>query len=210
MTPPTAKDSSAHDHEQDLSSILTAEDRVELTLLIANITEIMRKQILDTFDASIVTKKTQQPILAVNDKNPNVDKSKPHEETEEEEKARKLREKREKELSAPKMLELKKDSLEFFDKWRESVISRVGTVTNNPKEVTEAQKEKASVSATLETAPDPEPKIIREQSRSSRLDVGITNKSCLSRTKYEHRRGRCCLNRIIPSHIHRAIFSPKR
>lgn len=163
MAPPTTKDASAHDQEQDLSTILTTEERVELTLLIANITEIMRKHIQDTFDASLDTEKKQQPpILATEDKNPNIDESKAHKETDEEENARKLREKREKELSAPKMLELKKDSLDFFDKWRESVISRVGTVINNPKEVTEEQKEKASTEATPETAPDPEPKVIRE------------------------------------------------
>ena len=91
-----------------------------------------------------------------------IDETKPHKETDEEEKARKLREKREKELSAPKMLELKKDSLEFFDKWRESVISRVGTVVNNPKEAIEEQKEEASSNATPESVPDPEPKAIRE------------------------------------------------
>jgi hypothetical protein len=163
MAPPATKDGSAHDSEQDLSTILTTEERVELTLLIANITEIMHKQILDTFDASIAAKKSRQrQLLAVKDKNPNIHESKPHKETDEEEKALKLREKREKELSAPKMLALKKDSLEFFDKWRESVISRVGTVINNPKGVTEEQKEKASVKATPETAPDPEPKVIRK------------------------------------------------
>jgi hypothetical protein len=164
MAPPSTKDTAAHDHEQDLDTLLSTEERVELTLLIANIAEIMRKHIQDTFDASLHTeKKEQPPILAVQDKNPNIDERKPHEETDEEGKARKLREKREKELSAPKMLELRKDSLEFFDKWRESVISRVGTVVNNPKEVTEEQKEKASTEATPETTLDPEPKVIREQ-----------------------------------------------
>jgi hypothetical protein len=147
-------------HEKDLSSILSTEERVELTLLVANITELMRKQIADTFDASVISAKQPQQALHLTDKNPNVDGSQSHEETEEEEKARKLREKREKELSAPKMLELKKDSLEFFDKWRESVISRVGTAVNNPKEVVEEQKGTASVEATPEAAP-PEPKVIR-------------------------------------------------
>lgn len=147
-------------HEKDLSSILTTEERVELTLLVANITKLMRKQIADTFDASVTSAKQPQQALHITDKNPNVDESQSHEETEEEEKARKLREKREKELSAPKMLELKKDSLDFFDKWRESVILRVGTAVNNPKEVVEEQKETASVEATPEAAP-PEPKVIR-------------------------------------------------
>lgn len=158
------KESSAREHEQDLSSILSAEERVELTLLIANITELMRKQITDTFDASVMSGKQPQQALQITDKNPNVDESQQHKETEEEEKARTLREKWEKELSAPKMLELKKDSLDFFDKWRESVISRVGTAVNNPKEMVEEQKETASVDATPNTAPPPEPKVIRTYS----------------------------------------------
>ena len=65
----------------------------------------------------------------------NTIESRPHKETDEEEKERKVREKREKKLSAPKMLELKKYSLESFDQWRELIISRVGAVVNNPKEV---------------------------------------------------------------------------
>ena len=163
MAPPADKSGSAQGHEQDLGTILNAEERGELPLLIANITETMRKQILDTFDASIVTgRKQRPPILATEGKNPNIDENKPHKETDDEEKARKLREKRERELSAPKMLELKKDSLNFFDKWRESVISRVGTVINNPKEVTDEQKDKASVETTPETALGHEPKIVRE------------------------------------------------
>ena len=163
MAPPTTKDAAAQDHEHDLGTILTTEECVELTLLIANITEVMRKHIQETFDASFdTTKKQQPPLLAVQGKNPNIDESKPHKETDDEEMARKLREKREKELSAPKMLEMKKDSLEFFDKWRESVISRVGTVVNNPKEVTEEQKGKASAEATPDATADRESRVIRE------------------------------------------------
>jgi hypothetical protein len=161
MVSSTAKDGSAGDHEQDLSTILSAEERVELTLLTANITEIMKKQITDTFDASITSGKQPQQALHITDKNPNIDDSKPHKETDEEEKARKLRVKREKELSAPKMLELKKEAIVFFEKWRESVISRVGSVVNNPKEVVDEQKVKASTSAATETAP-PDTEIVRK------------------------------------------------
>jgi hypothetical protein len=96
----------------------------------------------------------------VTEKNPNLDEHL-KKETEEEEKARKLREKRERELSAPKMLELKEDLLDFFDKWRESVDSRVGQVVNTPKAVAEEQKEKASINTTPEIAP-PVPKILRK------------------------------------------------
>jgi hypothetical protein len=161
MATPAGKEDSAQDHGSDLSTILTTEERVDLTLLIGNITEHVRKQITDTFDASITSAKKPQYSFHIAKKNPNIDDSKPHKETDEEEKARKLRERREKELSAPKMLELKRDSLDYFDKWRESVVSRVGTVVNNPQEVTEEQKEKATSKASPEAAP-PESKIIRE------------------------------------------------
>jgi hypothetical protein len=161
MAHPNSKDRSTGDHKEDLSTILSTKERVELTLLIANITEVMRKQIADTFNASIVTSKQFQQVLQVTDRNPNVDESQPKEETEEEAAAQKLREKREKELSAPKMLELKKDSLEFFDRWRESIHSRIGEVVNNPKDVTEQQLEKASTEATPDTAPA-EPKVLRK------------------------------------------------
>jgi len=154
------KDASTQDHEQDLSAIINSEERVELTLLIANICEIMRKQVADTFDASIDS--TKQQALHVAGKNPNLDENQTHEETDEEKKARKLREKREKELSAPKMLELKEHSLEFFDKWRESILARIGSMVNNPKEVVNEQLEKASSDATPDTRTSPQPKILRK------------------------------------------------
>ena len=150
MAPSGGKDESAREHQSDLSAILSTEERVELTLLIENITELMRKHITDTFDASITSAKKPQQALHITDKNPNIDESK--------------REKREKELSAPKMLELRNASLEFFDKWRESVISRVGAVVNNPNEIVEEQKEKATVSDTLDSSAPAEPKVLRKSS----------------------------------------------
>jgi pyruvate/2-oxoacid:ferredoxin oxidoreductase alpha subunit len=156
------KELSARDHDSDLSAILSTEERVDLTLLIANITEVMRRHVAETFDASIASAKKPRHALHITDKNPNIDDTKPHKETDEEEKARKLRQRREKELSAPKMLELKNTSLEFFEKWRESVISRVGVAVNNPKEVVEEQKEKATIAATPDSAAPAEPKVIRE------------------------------------------------
>ena len=153
------KNGLAGDHKEDLSTILNTDERVELSLLIANIAETMRTRIRDTFDSRNVSGRQNQQVLQVTEKNPNVD-AKSGKETQEEEKARKLREKREKEVSAPKMLDLKKDSLDFFDKWRESVDSRVGQVVNTPKAIAEEQKDKASVDATPDVAP-PEPKVLR-------------------------------------------------
>ena len=106
MAHPEEKAESSQKQGEDLSSILSTEERVELTLLLANITELMRKQITDTFDASITSAKPPQQALNLTDKNPNVEDTKVEKESEEEINARKLREQREKELSAPKMLEL--------------------------------------------------------------------------------------------------------
>lgn len=161
MTSPAAKDGLSETHDQELGTVFNAGECKDLVLLIANISEVMRKRVADTFDASIDAAKTgKQPLT----KNPNITQPKgkdgKEKETEEEEKARKLREKREKELSAPKMLELKKDALEFFDRWREDVLKRVGTAVNKPKEEVEEQKEKATVEATPDTATAPEPKVL--------------------------------------------------
>jgi len=153
-----------HHEEEDLSTILSAEERVDLTLLVSNITEAMRKQITDTFDTSTDSANPHE-ISNLTDKNPNLENQKPHEETEEEKKAKELREQREKELSAPKMLELKHDCLEFFEKWRESVISRVGNVVNNPKKVTDEQKDKASAKATPSAEVSSEPQVISQYPR---------------------------------------------
>ncbi|TVY44447.1 putative membrane protein [Lachnellula subtilissima] len=164
---------SSEKQKDDLSTILTTEEQIELTLLIANITEVMRKQITATFDASIESTKPPAQVLHVGDKNPNIDQSKAHEETEEEEKARKLQEKREKELSAPKMKELKKDALEFFDKWRESIILRLGQVVNNPKEVVDEKVKEASVEATPNADPPTETKIIRRNTNIEEADAAL-------------------------------------
>ncbi|KAF7889706.1 uncharacterized protein EAF02_002121 [Botrytis sinoallii] len=171
MAPWSSKSESSQDHEHDLSTMLEIEERVDLTLLIANITEVMQKQISDTFDASITTGEAPSKALEVGDKNPNTDDSQSNEESEEEEKARNLREKREKELSAPKMLDLKRDALKFFQEWQESVISRIGSVVNNPKEVTEDQKKKANANATPDA--DSKTKVVKQTTNVVEADAAL-------------------------------------
>ena len=154
----TSKDEHAGSQEQDLSTLLSADERADLTLLIANITELIRKQVTDLFDASVTSSKRTQQAL-IKGKNPNVDDSKPHEETDEEKEMRKIRERREKELSEPKMLELKNEALKFFDHWRDSLVKRMGDVINKSQETAQEQKDKATVS---EVAPATETKVVRE------------------------------------------------
>lgn len=154
----------AKDDGKNICQILTTEERTELTLLVANITEIMAKQIHDTFDASVTSVPQLHQILKPGDKNPNKATSSSHKETDEEETARKLLERREKELSAPQMLELKNESIKFLENWRETLISRVGEAVNNPKEVVQEQKQNASAEKTLDNAPQPETQVIRKYS----------------------------------------------
>lgn len=140
-------------HEEELNAILTTEEQVDLTLLIANITEVMQTQLTDTFDASMPARAKPTLERDIKGKNPNVDDGTIGE-TAEEEKARKLQEQREKDLSEPKMTELKKDALEFFQEWRESVIARIGSVVNSSKVKVEEQKKKGSIKATPEASQD--------------------------------------------------------
>src|SRR2546429_9098012 len=92
------------EHEANLSTVLSPEQRERLTLLIASVTAPMRKKIVDNFDASLASPNPTSSAskLPTGENNPNILDSK-----EEEEKARKAREKREKLLSAPKLQELR-------------------------------------------------------------------------------------------------------
>jgi hypothetical protein len=60
------------------------------------------------------------------------------------------------------MKELKKDALEFFDKWRDSVILRVGQVVNKSKEVVDDKVKEATTEATPNADPPTETKVLRK------------------------------------------------
>ncbi|KAI9773750.1 MAG: hypothetical protein M1835_006110 [Candelina submexicana] len=134
--------------EQSLSTILDSTQRGELTLLLASATSSMRKVIEDTFDPS----QTEAPdfvgeMTGLSDEekimNPNIDTGTV--DVEAYDKQRKEREQRAKEVSAPKMKELKDASLKFFDEWSETVLQRVGEVVNS-KETAVKQQQQAKPS----------------------------------------------------------------
>lgn len=156
MAPWTAKGSSDAEQKeaQDLGSLMSSEERTDFTLLVANITERMLKQISDTFDASITSADSSKPALRTLKSNPNIDKSAHHEETEEEEKARKLLERREKDLSAPKLQELKKAAIDYCHEWQESVVLRIGEVVNS-KDTAERQIAEVKEVGSASPAPPP-------------------------------------------------------
>jgi hypothetical protein len=140
------------DQENDLKTLLSGEQRGGFTLLVADIMELMKKRTLDTFDASFTSEKPQDQNL--DGKNPNADQDQAS--SEEQEKAQALREKREKEISGPKMQELKKLALQHFQKWEMSVLGRVGDVLNT-SEATDGKREEAKNFAPAASGPPARP-----------------------------------------------------
>ncbi|KFY22719.1 hypothetical protein V493_06381 [Pseudogymnoascus sp. VKM F-4281 (FW-2241)] len=143
--------------KNDLKTLLSGEQREGFTLLVADIMELMKKRTLDTFDASFTSEKPQDKNL--DGRNPNADQDQAS--SEEQDKAQALREKREKEISVPKLQELKKLALQHFQKWEMSVLGRVGDVLSTT-EATDSKREKSKtfVSAASGPAARPEYKVV--------------------------------------------------
>ncbi|RMX90634.1 hypothetical protein D0868_14464 [Hortaea werneckii] len=171
-----------------LTTVLsTAEDRSALTILVADATELMRQGITDVFDANQTGKPEDMFANLGDNALPKDDDGnvieKPQEEdtktekdvVKEQEAQEKLQEKmskeleaRKKELSGPKMQELKNAALHHFDNWRESVILRVGEIVNS-KETAHEQKEHAHPK---QQKPEPSKGSTR-QSEHPKYDPGI-------------------------------------
>ncbi|KAI0460535.1 DUF726-domain-containing protein [Xylaria acuta] len=134
-------DTSSQEEGESLTTILeTAEDRGALTLLICDITEILRRRQLDTFDPSETGNETGPEgldLLAAGEarskeagETANADQQ-ARQGTLEKRNAELA--KREKEVNEESMVELKNALLDFFDDWRDTVILRVGEAINSRK-----------------------------------------------------------------------------
>ncbi|KAL8732604.1 MAG: hypothetical protein Q9166_002578 [cf. Caloplaca sp. 2 TL-2023] len=112
--------------EQDLTSFLSEAQCKDFTLLVATITERMRRSILDNFDAHATLTLLGHSSKSDDDKinNPDIDPGKV--DVSAYEKERKTLAEREKELSAPNVKKLKEDALSNYDEWRSSFMKRVG------------------------------------------------------------------------------------
>ncbi|KAH0015653.1 DUF726-domain-containing protein, partial [Aureobasidium melanogenum] len=165
-----------HEEEQSLTSVLpTPQARSDLTLLVANCTETMRKGITDTFDLNQIGKmEDMMSKLKVDEsaqKSENAtDAAATTEKTEEEkkraeEKAQREQAEREKELSGPKMQELQKAALQHFDDWRDSVLLRIGEVVNQREEAVSQKKEAHAQTSRVPPKKAPEP---------SKYDEGVS------------------------------------
>ncbi|KAH0353334.1 DUF726-domain-containing protein, partial [Aureobasidium melanogenum] len=165
-----------HEEEQSLTSVLpTPQARSDLTLLVANCTETMRKGITDTFDLNQIGKMEDMMSKLKVDEGAQksesaTDAAATTEKTEEEkkraeEKAQKEQAEREKELSGPKMQELQKAALQHFDDWRDSVLLRIGEVVNQREEAVSQKKEAHAQTSRVPPKKAPEP---------SKYDEGVS------------------------------------
>lgn len=111
--------------ERDLVSLLSAEQRAELTSLVSTATERMRKSIEDTFDSPPTPTKALDPNEQppVGGEIPDSDKS-----TEATVAQKKTQ------IPTPRLKELRKNTLASFDDWREAVIQRIGEAVTSEAE----------------------------------------------------------------------------
>lgn len=130
MAPPTkSQPAGERKDDQDLKTLLDVEQRAELTLLIAYITESMRKLISENFEAtaSLLARNgltEDEKMMATDPASADVEKY---------DKQKKLKEEYVKDLSTDRMKDLKSNALKAYDTWREQVIQRVGQVVNDEK-----------------------------------------------------------------------------
>lgn len=142
------------DDKQDLTTILSDSQCADFTLLVATITERMRKAILANFDPSATLNKdllgdsNKSEEERIND--PNLDTGAVDIAAYEAEK-KKLAE-NEKQLAAPEVQKLKDDVLQNYDDWRKLVTKRIGEAINLQQEV-EKQITEASKSDEANSAP---------------------------------------------------------
>ena len=134
-------------HGDDLTTVLNKDQRAELTLLIAKITESMRNLIEDNFNAAAgLDRGLLRDTMTEEEKIMSADPSTADVSAYESE--RKLKEQYEKDLATPAMKNLKKNALGAFDEWRENVLQRVGQVVNSG-ETAKDQIRKASTSGNV-------------------------------------------------------------
>jgi hypothetical protein len=158
MPPPIAKGAAAATPEQALSKLLSFEELTELAVLISTITESMHKQIAASFDTSASTslKERSHERLSKNARNPNVEERRgsAYEETDEEARARKLQARRERDLPERGLQDLKSDVLEYFQSWRDGIVSKIVDALNSKDGEDGETKDETASPPDGEAAPD--------------------------------------------------------
>ncbi|KAJ5089735.1 hypothetical protein N7532_008419 [Penicillium argentinense] len=109
------------DGGQDLTSILDRSQRADLTVLVAEIAELMRIAVVETFESSRKTLEPQSPK-----KESDIKAAQPN-------------------LEKPALtVRAQKAALSHFEDWRDSVLLRIGEVVNKDDDHDERQPEKES------------------------------------------------------------------
>ncbi|KAL8711006.1 MAG: hypothetical protein Q9225_007196 [Loekoesia sp. 1 TL-2023] len=116
------------DPEQDLTTFLSDSQCKDFTLLVATITERMRRTIESNFDARATLNKDLlgDPSKSDEEKINNADIDPGKVDVSAFEKEKKALAEREKELSAPNVKQLKDDALASYDEWRLTFMRRIG------------------------------------------------------------------------------------
>jgi len=125
------------EEEQDLKSILSDSQCEDLIRMTSGITKRMRQTIVENFDATTTLEKIKKEKSNENGF-ANLDFDPGTVDVGAYDKERKVRDERQKELSTPKMKELKKASLKWFDEWQSSFLKRVKE-TVKPKDSSSQQ-----------------------------------------------------------------------
>lgn len=152
---------------EDLTTVLDKSQRADLTLLIADITESMRKLVVDNFDATAGLDQgfIQKENMTDDEKMMSAD---PKADLDKNEKQKKMKAEFEKDLDTPKMKNLKKNALKAYDEWREQVIQRVGQVVNS-EDTAKEQLEKSKSSQSRPKAPTTVGKITEVPKKTTNL-----------------------------------------
>lgn len=162
---PAIKGQADEKDEMDLTAILDDGQRADLTLLVANLTESMRKLILDNFDSMAGLDKTllregltdDEKMMLADPANADVAAY---------DRERKLKIESDKDLATLKMKNLKKHALKAFDEWREQVIQRVGQVVNSERTAQEqVQKTAGKADTSKPQAPSTVGRVMEAPSR---------------------------------------------
>ncbi|KAL9599705.1 MAG: hypothetical protein Q9219_003693 [cf. Caloplaca sp. 3 TL-2023] len=142
------------DPEQDLTTFLSDEQCKEFTLLVATITERIRRSIESNFDPRATLNKDLigDPNQSDEDKINNADIDPGKVDVSEYEREKKLLAEREKELSAPNVKQLKEDALANYDEWRLTFMKRIGEAVHLKDE---AEKQIANAAENYEPPATP-------------------------------------------------------
>lgn len=159
---------------EDLTTILDESQRADLTLLIADATESMRKLIVENFNACAgLSKALLRENMTEDEKLMSTDVDPGTADVAALDRERKLKEQYEREISSVKMKDLKRNALEAFDGWRETVIERVGQVVNSERTAKGQLVKDAKAGKAQPQAPDhSNPKNVEKKSANQ----GITLK----------------------------------